>query len=84
MQALMFGTRTCSIMAIRVLDLPPHMSHSKAAYRVVAVIEGKSEKKELKAITTKIVEDFKQYYPGWIPQLVVLQLPTAPTLTWNN
>lgn len=61
---LNFGSRTVSIIAVRCLDLPGSMSHSKASYRPIAIIEGRPEKTALDAIVDMIAEDFLKYYPG--------------------
>jgi hypothetical protein len=66
LQLLTFSTRTCSIIALRCLDLPAQMANTKAAYRVIAVIEGRSEKVNVIAVTSRIVQDILQYYPGVI------------------
>jgi hypothetical protein len=63
MQLLTFSMRTCSVVALRCLDLPARMANTKAAYRVIAVIERRSEKVNVTAVTSRIVDDVLQYYP---------------------
>jgi hypothetical protein len=50
-QVLNFGQRTVSVLGIRCLDLPPHLSHTRFSSRPLIVVEGKKEKSALTCIS---------------------------------
>jgi hypothetical protein len=58
-------SKACSITvyAMKCADLPPHMSHTKEAHRVCAVVEGEDEPLIVRAIIRSIIDELVMYYP---------------------
>jgi hypothetical protein len=71
-------SKGCSTMvyAMKCADLPPHMSHTKEAYLVFAVVEGEDEPLIVRAITRSIIDELVMYCPvaGGVSASYTLQL----------
>lgn len=53
-----------TIWGIRLLDLPPHLSHCNDAWIPLGVVEGPSEPTNMDSILADVLEFFRKHDPG--------------------
>ena len=53
-----------TIWGIRLLDLPPHLSHCNDAWIPLGVVEGPNEPTNMDSILADVLEFFRKHDPG--------------------